>query len=82
MSSKFSKVGSRPQINVNINENETYLTPKEAAAYLKMGVSTLAKLKMKKIGPVWIAQRPNSVRYARADLDAFMQSRRVAQAGE
>ena len=55
-----------------------WLTPKEASAYCKLGVSTLAKRRMAGLPPVWHQPLPNSIRYSARDLDAFMQSTRVS----
>jgi predicted DNA-binding transcriptional regulator AlpA len=63
-------------------QNETWFTPPEAAKYLKLGTSTLAKLKSAGKGPVACQVLPNAVRYARSDLDAWMASKRVQPAGE
>ncbi|MGY3362423.1 excisionase family DNA binding protein [Bradyrhizobium sp. GM0.4] len=54
---------------------ETWLTRKEAAAYVKLGESTLAKLFVSGDGPPAI-KVGRSVRYASGDLDAWMCSRR------
>ncbi|MCP1783875.1 helix-turn-helix transcriptional regulator [Bradyrhizobium japonicum] len=53
----------------------TWLTRKEAATYLKLGESTLAKLFVAGGGPIAI-KIGRSVRYAVTDLDAWMISRR------
>jgi excisionase family DNA binding protein len=54
---------------------ETWLTRKQAAAYLKLGESTLAKLFVSGDGPPAI-KVGRSVRYASLDLDCWMNSRR------
>jgi hypothetical protein len=59
-----------------------WLTPAQAAAHLKLGVSTLAKMRMANEGPAWSRPLENAVRYRREDLDAFMRSKRVQQAAE
>jgi excisionase family DNA binding protein len=53
----------------------TWLTRKEAASYLKLGESTLAKLFVSGDGPPAI-KIGRSVRYAALDLDGWMNSRR------
>lgn len=57
------------------NERPYWLTRKEAAAYLRLGESTLAKLFVSGDGPPAI-KVGRSVRYASGDLDAWMGSRR------
>jgi predicted DNA-binding transcriptional regulator AlpA len=54
---------------------EKWLTRKEAAEYLKLGESTLAKLFVSGAGPTAI-KIARSVRYATSDLDLWMNSRR------
>jgi excisionase family DNA binding protein len=56
-------------------EQPKWLTRKEAAAYLRLGESTLAKLFVSGDGPPAI-KVGRSVRYAAGDLDAWMGSRR------
>jgi hypothetical protein len=57
-----------------VPEPQTWFTPKQAAAYLNMGLSTLAKMRGAQEGPTWCAPRPNSVRYHRDALDSWMKS--------
>ena len=52
---------------------EIYLTPKEAAAYLKTSTSTLAKRRLYKDCPVFY-RIGRAVRYRKVDLDLFMDS--------
>ncbi|MVT55303.1 helix-turn-helix domain-containing protein [Bradyrhizobium yuanmingense] len=52
-----------------------WLTRKEAAAYLRLGESTLAKLFVSGDGPPAI-KVGRAIRYASEDLDAWMGSRR------
>ncbi|TPQ42381.1 DNA-binding protein [Bradyrhizobium guangdongense] len=59
----------------NRYEQSRWLTRKEAAAYLRLGESTLAKLFVSGDGPPAI-KVGRSVRYASGDLDAWMGSRR------
>lgn len=56
-------------------ELHSWLTRKEAASYLRLGESTLAKLFVSGNGPIAI-KIGKSVRYARSDLDAWMGRRR------
>jgi len=55
---------------------ERYLTPREAAAYLRIGFSTLSIYRMKRIGPKFI-KWANNIRYDISDLDEWMAERRV-----
>jgi excisionase family DNA binding protein len=50
---------------------ETYLTPREAAAYLRSSHSTLAKRRLQGNGPCFV-RLGRAVRYRRSDLDAWM----------
>ncbi len=54
---------------------DTWLTRKEAAAYLKLGESTLAKMFIAGTSPPAV-KIGKSVRYLRSDLDAWMLARR------
>lgn len=54
---------------------ETWLTRKEAAAYIKLGQSTLAKLFLTGDGPTAV-KVGRSVRYSIADLDNWMNLRK------
>lgn len=56
-------------------EPPKWLTRKEAACYLRLGESTLAKLFVSGDGPPAI-KVGRSVRYDSTDLDAWMSSRR------
>jgi len=53
-----------------------YLTPREAAEYLRIGLSTLGIHRIKGTGPKFI-RWANNIRYDLADLDAWMSERRV-----
>ncbi|MCK1311802.1 helix-turn-helix domain-containing protein [Bradyrhizobium sp. 45] len=57
------------------NGSSKWLTRKEAACYLRLGESTLAKLFVSGDGPPAI-KVGRSVRYDSKDLDAWMSSRR------
>jgi hypothetical protein len=54
--------------------NQVWLTPPQAAAFLGLGLSTLAKMRSTGLGPAWSQPCPNSVRYSREALTAFMAS--------
>lgn len=51
--------------------DETYLTRPEAAEYLKLSVSYLAKLAVVGGGPIMVRLGEKAVRYRRSDLDAW-----------
>jgi hypothetical protein len=53
------------------------LSPREAAAYLNVAVSTLKSWRAKQIGPAWSRRGARLICYFPADLDAFL--RRGAQ---
>jgi excisionase family DNA binding protein len=50
---------------------ETYLTPREAAEYLRSSTSTLAKARLTKRGPNFV-RIGRAVRYRKIDIDAWM----------
>lgn len=47
----------------------------EAASYLRLSYSTLAKMRMTKDGPQFILQSARKVLYRRADLDRWLAER-------
>ena len=59
----------------------TYLRPPEAAAYLKISTSTLAKKRLYGDGPKF-ARWGKAIRYRREDLDAYMAARLVHSTSE
>lgn len=59
-----------------------YLTPPEAAKYLKSSTSTLAKLRVYGGGPTFCRLGGKAIRYRQVDLDAYMASRVVASTAE
>jgi excisionase family DNA binding protein len=61
--------------------SEAYLTPREAAEYLRSSPSTLAKLRVYGGGPHF-CRIGKAIRYRRSDLDAFMSARRVRSTSE
>jgi hypothetical protein len=72
--------------NVNISTSNTspvhvpeccVLTPAEAAAYLRLSQSTLAKLRLYGTGPRY-TKAGQAVRYRRPDLDLWIDARSTA----
>jgi excisionase family DNA binding protein len=61
--------------------SQYYLTPTEAAQYLRSSKSTLAKLRVYGGGPDF-CRIGKAIRYRRSDLDAFMLARRVRSTSE
>ena len=59
----------------------TLLTPKEAAAVLKVSLSWLAKARMSGDGPLYI-RVGRSIRYAEAALTQWMKSRQRSSTSE
>ncbi len=59
-----------------IPNSKQWLTPKEAALYANIGFSTLAKLRLKGGGCVY-TRVGMKILYKRADLDAWLESKRV-----
>jgi hypothetical protein len=55
--------------------NDTKMRPLEAARYLKVAESTLAKLRCNGGGPRFAKAGPRLVIYDRADLDAWLANR-------
>jgi hypothetical protein len=80
----FERKHKRPKAQLELpDEKQVWLTRPQAAAYLAMGVSTLAKLDMAGKGPPASHPTPNSVRYRREDLDLWMAAAKpVPQAAE
>jgi excisionase family DNA binding protein len=60
---------------------EVYLTPPEAANYLRSSVSTLAKLRVYGGGPAF-TRIGRAIRYRRADLDTYMADQLVRSTSE
>lgn len=52
---------------------ERYLTPKQAATYINSSTSTLAKRRIRGIGPLF-TRIGRAIRYRQSDLDAYMAS--------
>ena len=55
-------------------EQAVILSPREAAAYLQVAISTLKSWRAKKIGPKWTRRGARLVCYFPGDLDAFLRS--------
>lgn len=53
---------------------QVYLTSKEAAYYINLSESYLAKLRMYKKGPRFLRIGARAIRYSKADLDLWMTS--------
>lgn len=53
-------------------EQSAILSPREAAAYLRVAISTLKSWRAKKIGPKWTRRGARLVCYFPEDLDAFL----------
>lgn len=56
-------------------EDETLLDTREAARLLKLGVSTLEKMRGQKKGPRFLKLTNSTVRYKAADLEAWLEAR-------
>jgi len=54
----------------------TKLRAPEAAAYVGLSASTLAKMRLRGDGPVYAKAGPRIVIYDKADLDAWLEQRR------
>lgn len=65
-----------------VHEPTTYLRPADAAAYLGLALSTLAKLRMEGTGPRWSKATARAVIYRREDLDAWIASRAKSSTSE
>lgn len=53
------------------------LTAEQAAELLQTTTSALAQWRHRRQGPPWVTLSPAQVRYQRADLDAWIASRRT-----
>lgn len=63
-------------------DEKSYLSPPEAAKYLRCSASTLAKLRVYGGGPTFTRIGAKAIRYRRADLDAYMEQGRVKSTSE
>ncbi|MDX2143212.1 MAG: helix-turn-helix domain-containing protein [Rhodospirillaceae bacterium] len=59
-----------------------HLRAKDAAAYIGLSASTLAKMRMRGDGPTYAKAGPRVVIYCRADLDAWLTQRRRRSTSE
>jgi excisionase family DNA binding protein len=59
-----------------------YLTPTEAATYLRVSPKTLARWRWAGNGPRYVKPTRRIIRYARADLDAWLQAQGRAHTSE
>ncbi len=64
------------QTEQGLSVNRRYLTPKEAADYLGIGLSTLGIHRMNGTGPAYVKWATN-IRYSIEDLDNWMAQHRV-----
>ena len=64
------------------SDQSEFVTPAEASRITGLGISTLAKRRMKKLPPAWCQPLPNAIRYQRASLVAWMLSTKVDTAPE
>jgi excisionase family DNA binding protein len=60
---------------------EIYLTPREAAAYLKTSTSTLAKRRLTGDSPRY-SRIGTAIRYRKTDLDQWMADSRIRSTSE
>ena len=67
-----------------MGQSNTYLRTGDAARYVGLTVSTLAKMRLRGDGPPYSKSGPRIVVYAKADLDAWLAAssrRSTSQAG-
>ena len=62
-------------------ENPDLMTTQQAAGYVRLGTSTLNKLRLTGDGPRY-AKLGGAVRYRRMDLDAWLDSRIISSTSE
>jgi hypothetical protein len=58
-------------------QDQTYLTPEEAAKFLRLSAQHLANLRCKRLGPPYLKVSPHAVRYRLDDLIAYLERTRV-----
>lgn len=58
------------------SSNSTYLRAPEAATFLKLSPSTLAKMRLRGDGPPFSKAGPRVVVYALDDLEAYLRERK------
>lgn len=61
-----------------ITDADTWLTRKEAAAYAKTTVGTLATLGYMRRGPKYYKPSPRKVLYKKSDVDAWLEGAEAA----
>jgi len=66
---------------MNIN-NSPLLRAPEAAAYVGLSASTMAKMRLRGDGPLYAKAGPRVVVYDRADLDAWLATRKRRSTSE
>lgn len=74
MNAILTAASSAPPLPASSESGDPYLTPREAAALLKVKPYTLSRWRMLKMGPPVIRLNLRVIRYRRADVEAFMQS--------
>lgn len=63
-------------------QQSQFLRAPQAASYIGLSTSTLAKMRLRGDGPPYSKAGPRIVLYARADLDAWLTSRRRRSTSE
>ena len=71
----MTEESSRRNLDPGFLNSLEILDSAEAAAYLRISTSTLAKRRIYGGGPAFIQQSARKVLYRRADLDAWLSSR-------
>jgi predicted DNA-binding transcriptional regulator AlpA len=54
------------------DESDTRMRPREAAEYLRLSESTLAKMRMRGGGPLYVKAGPRLVLYRQSSLDGWL----------
>ena len=62
--------------------DQRLLRPPEAAPYIGLSVSTLAKQRLRGDGPKFVRLSPRAIGYLQADLDEWISSRRCSSTSE
>ncbi|WP_440996270.1 helix-turn-helix domain-containing protein [Arhodomonas sp. SL1] len=70
-----------PQYDSRIDTSTAVMTPSEAADYLRVSVRTLTRWRHERVGPRW-AYVGHQIRYRRADLDAYVDTRTAEPVAE
>ncbi|MEP6868700.1 MAG: helix-turn-helix domain-containing protein [Novosphingobium sp.] len=58
------------------------LTVREAAQYLKLGKPTLDRYRVTGDGPRYVRMSPGAIRYRRADLECWLESKLTSSTSE